>query len=669
MSLRATNAPVARVTFLAPGNVYFAKCAMLLRVETGVEQRWRGVSHDRLATIVELYKNFVPSEARLPTKEDPSAATLAGTVARLAIALQRSAGLDVADWREVPGQEGLAIFVSADQAVGQAAAALALHTVAGGSETEREGLLRQLADAAAPLLRPLVRGAALRGIPYAVALRGDRPFTALGQGRKRRLFWRNFTPATSHVATTLSTRKDLTAKLLRDAGLPAPRNVVVRDVATAMRAADALGYPVVVKPVAADYGRGVTTGVPDAEQVRDAFVRAAEYGEVLVEEQIAGDHYRLLVMHGRCVAVSRRLPAHVVGDGVSTISELVEAINLSRTERLSSAGVKIKLDEVGLEFLRRETFTPSSVPAAGKVVVLRGNANQSAGGTVEMMTEVTHSEVLRLAVQAAGLFGIDVAGIDYLTSDITRSPAETGGAICEVNVTPGFVNQGDSVALTCELLAPFFAPDDNGRIPTVCLLGPAESHVSFAQGLSALLGGDVARADEVRFWSVRAGGSPPPLPRRVAAVLANPLATAALILCTPEEIVRSGLGLDVCSLAVLTPGVTGEAVAGVLRVAQDAVVPASVAAAMPEVLAATACRQWIVGEPPPSVADLCTGWVRRIEADAAEVCTAAGAAWRISEPTASDAATTLIAAGAALGLSATRIAELLRSLYSNHSRA
>lgn len=669
MSLPATNGPVGRMTFLAPGNIYFAKCAMLLQVETGLEQRWCGVSDDRLDAIVERHEKLMSSEARLPRRKDPPAATLAGTVARLAIALQRSSGLDVAGWKEVPGQERLAIFACADQAVGQAAAALALHTVAGGSETERESLLRQLADAATPLLQPLVRAAALRGIPYAVALRGDKPFTALGQGQKRRLFWRNFTSATSHLATTLSNRKDLTAKLLRDAGLPAPRNVVVRDVATAMRAADALGYPVVVKPVAADYGRGVTTGVPDAERVRDAFVRAAEYGAVLVEEQVAGDHYRLLVMHGRCVAVSRRLPAHVVGDGVSTISELVEAINLRRTERLGSAGVKIKLDEVGLEFLRRKALTPSSVPAAGKVVVLRGNANQSAGGTVEMMTEVTHSEVLRLAVQAAGLFGIDVAGIDYLTSDITRSPAETGGAICEVNVTPGFVNQGDTVALTCELLAPFFAPGNDGRIPTVCLLGPAGSHGAFAQGLVALLDGDVARADEVRFWSARTGGSPPPLTRRVAAVLANPLAAAALIPCTPEEIVRSGLGLDVCSLAVLTPGVTGEAVAGLLRVSQDAVVPASVAAAMPEVLAATACRTWIVGEPPPSVADRCTGWVRRIGADVAEVCTADGAAWRISESAASDAGATLIAAGTALGLPATRIVELLRSLQFDHTRA
>jgi len=149
------------------------------------------------------------------------------------------------------------------------------------------------------------------------------PFTALRQGRKRRLFWKNFTPATNHVAPTLTTRKDLTARLLRDTGPAAPRNAIVPDVAAAGRVADPLGYPVVVKPVPADHGRGVSIGIGNAEQLRAAFARAAEHGPVLVEEQIPGDHHRLLVMHGRCITVSRRLPARIVGDGLATVAAML----------------------------------------------------------------------------------------------------------------------------------------------------------------------------------------------------------------------------------------------------------------------------------------------------------------------------------------------------------
>lgn len=669
MSLPSNNAPTAQVTFLAPGNVYFAKCAMLLQVEAGLEQRWRGVPDNRFAAIVERHKNLMSPEVRLPTMEEPPAATLAGTVARLAIAMQRSAGLDVAGWKEVPGQEGLAIFVCADQATGKAAAALALRALAGDRETERDVMMQRLVDAARPWVKPLARAAVTCGIPMAIVLGGDSPFIALGQGQKRRLFWKNFTHSTCHIGTVLTTRKDMASTLMREAGLPAPRNILVRNAAEAFRAADAFGYPVVVKPVSADYGRGVSTDIQDVDQVSRAFLRASEYGPVLVEEQISGDHHRLLVLHGRCIAVSRRLPARVVGDGVSTVSELVETINLTRTDQLSPAGVKIKLDATAIELLQKQNLSISSVPSRGKIVLLRGNANQSAGGTVEMMTEVAHPDVLRLAERAAGLFGIDAAGIDYLTCDVTRSPLETGGAICEVNVTPGFVNQGEPITLIRELLSPFFPAGDDGRIPTICLLAPSGSAHSLADGLPFLFEGQVARADRVKLWSARANRAPAPLHRRVSAALADPLATAALIPCTPEEVVRFGLGLETCAVTIVMPGVAGDALEAMLRVTQVAVVSACVAASMPDVLSAAACRIWIVGEPPTSISDRCTGWIRRAEGGAIEVCTAAGAVRQITDPGRSDENLFLVAAGIAMNLAPSSVVAALHSASSKRPSA
>lgn len=649
------------MTFLAAGNIHFAHCAMLLRIQARPEPPWRGVSNQRLAAIVERYTTIALPDAPLPPPADQPAASLAGSVARLAIALQRAAGLDVAGWRELPGPEEAAIFVCADQATGQAAGTLALRALTGEGAVGDDAMTRRLADAARPWVRPLARAAVSCGIPMTVVLHGDPHCIALGHGRKRHLYWRNFTSATCHIGTVLTTNKNLAAVLLRDAGLPAPRNLLVRDVAEAVRAADRLGYPVVIKPAATDYGRGVSTGISAPSEVAPAFTRAQAFGTVIVEQQIAGDQHRLLVINGRCVTVSRLLPARVIGDGVSSVARLVEIVNESRAEHLSAAGVKIKLDEMAAALLHRQDMTTSSVPALGQVVLLRSNANLSTGGTGETMTDVAHPEVLRLAERAALLFGLDFAGIDYLTSDVTRSPQETGGAICEVNVTPGWINMGDPVALTRELLSPVFPPGEDGRIPTLCVLAPLAAPHSLTDGLALLFEGQVARTDQVRFWSGQANPAPAPLHRRVSAALADPLAGAVLIPCAPDDVAGFGLGLESCAVTILMPGVTGPALEAVLRVTQVAVVAASVAASMPEVIAAAACRLWMVGEPPIALRTRCAGWIRRAEGGALETCTAAGVVWRMTDPAGPDEHIFLVAAGVALNLPPARVATAIHA--------
>jgi len=321
--------------------------------------------------------------------------------------------------------------------------------------------------------------------------------------------------------------------------------------------------------------------------------------------------------------------------------------------------MKIKLDEAALEFLRRQGLTRSSIPAAGKVVMLHGNANLSSGGTTERVTEVAHPDVMRLAVQAAGLFGIDVAGIDYLTTDITRPPSETGGAICEVNVTPGVVNLEEVLG---DYLSPFFPEGDDGSVPTICLVGPPEPRRALADALAALLGPNVARTDDVRFWGESDDGKHAALPRRTTAILADPLASAALITGTSEEIMATGLGLDCLSLAVFMPGAARDAVAAVLRIAADAAMPASIFTAMENDPLLADRRIWIAGEVAPSASSRCVGFVRQVDPDSIEVCPHLGSPWLISGPSASDEAAMLAAAGAALGLPSSRISESLRLL-------
>lgn len=680
MNLRSSAAPLTKLTpkivesnlsieikaslgFLAAGNVHFATPCAVLQLQGHSESALAAVCMPLETALAEASAQLQLDHStmaafRFGETEEPS--TFVGHIARLALALQYLLGLDkisTPGWREFPAEKSHAVFSCMDRATGEAAATLALNLLIDGEESERAGTANRLIELMKPWTRPIAKVAMSRGIPVSLAVATERSFWHFGQGKKRRIFWRQFTPNTSHVATVFSTRKDLTARLLRDAGLPAPRNLVVGDAETAIRAAEALGYPVVVKPVATDCGLGVSTGNQNAEQVRNAFSQACQYGEVLIEDQIEGDQHRLLVVHGRCVKVSRHLSARVCGDGASTIAQLVEATNLTRTEHLTAAGKRIKLDEELLELLRRQGLTLSSVPSIGQTVLLRGNANLSSGGTAETMTEVAHPDVLRLAVQAAGLLGIDVAGIDYLTTDITRSPAETNGAICEINVTPGFVGSEEAIG---PCLEPFFPDGDDGRIPTICIIDAIQEQDRFIDALSCLLNVKISRSDDVRFWKE---SERPALPRRTAAVLADPLTSAALITCTSQEIELLGLGIDRCSLAVLAPGVTENTIAAILRIATDAVVPASVfeQIAGNPLLAGEQNRIWVMGDgESPFSFNCCAGWVRRVASDSIEVCHRLGSPWRILSVPDSDAAEMVVTVGAALGISSERISQSLR---------
>jgi cyanophycin synthetase len=637
---------------------------MSVRIRAATSPHGRNASDEWFAAVIRRYLDETRPEAPLAKLEGPMAQTLAGTAARLALALQRAAGLDVGDWYEMPESdagESEAVFVCVDQLTGRAAATLALRALLDGPEFEHQALARRLSGAAAPWLRPLTRAAALRGIPIAPALQSATPFVAMGQGTKRRIFWKNFTPATSHIGTVLTTRKDLAAQLMRNTGLPAPRNILAADVSAALQAAASFGYPVVIKPASADYGRGVSPGITGPSEVAPAFERAREFGAVLVEEHIEGDQHRLLVIGGRCAMVTRLRPARVVGDGVSSVATLVEVANRSRTDQVSGAFKKIDLDEVAHVQLRRQGLSVSSVPAHGQVVLLRMNANLSTGGTREVVTEMAHPEVLRLAERAAGLFGLDLAGIDYLSTDITRAPVETRGAICEVNVTPLVI--ANAIPLMGEVLSAFFPPGEEGRITTLCMLGPPASRTPLVAALASLLEGPASRTDQVGSWSPRAEPPPAlPLHRRVDMVLSDPVAQAALIVGDPDEVVQSGLGLDRCDCAVLMPGVARPALEAVLRVARAVVVPASVAAAMPEAFSVSSARLWIVGDRPPELIGRATDWVRWGESGAVEVLAGSAVVAQVPVPGDSEMAAWVVAAGAALGVSPAKIGQALRAL-------
>jgi cyanophycin synthetase len=426
-----------------------------------------------------------------------------------------------------------------------------------GSIDEVASLLDRISLHARLLKHVMAAGAAERlGIPWSVVASTGHPTVALGHGKHRRLFWRHLTPATSEVGDMLAQSKPLTAEVLRKAGLPVPSHRVVTELNAALDAARAIGWPVVIKPTHGGRGTAVTTHITDEETLASGFEEARKHGSVLVEKHIEGESYRVLVFHGRCIAVSRNTAARVVGDGTHSVAALVERANSMRSERLGATWKKIEIDKAALTALRQQGVGVSDVPASGRPIYLRLHSNLSAGGTAERVTSTFHPDNKRLAITAAALLEIDLAGVDMIISDGTRSYHEVGGTIVEVNTNPG-LKLGEPVGVIDDLIVgEFFPTPDRGRIPIVAILqqngGTGPNH------LPELLGNEqapcaVARLEDIRVGSDVIATGALNLPQRTGRILSDPAAALAVIFLTPNEFARQGIGSDQIALAVAAP--------------------------------------------------------------------------------------------------------------------
>ena len=251
------------------------------------------------------------------------------------------------------------------------------------------------------------------------------------------------TSLTSSLAVDIASDKELTNRLLAAAGLPVPTSEVVRRADDAVRIARRIGYPVVVKPLDGNHGRGVAINLTSEAEVRAAFDEAYDQsrrGYVLVESFITGKDYRVLVVGGHMVAIAERVPAHVIGDGVKTVAELVEITNADPRRGVGHEKVltRIEVNEGAIELVRAQGYAMTDVPPRGEMVKLALTGNMSTGGISIDRTFEAHPDNVEIAEEAARVVGLDIAGIDFLCPDITQPVRETGGAICEVNAAPGF---------------------------------------------------------------------------------------------------------------------------------------------------------------------------------------------------------------------------------------
>ncbi|MDC0404109.1 hypothetical protein OAM26_03630 [Porticoccaceae bacterium] len=235
--------------------------------------------------------------------------------------------------------------------------------------------------------------------------------------------------------------KVVTAKTLRMIGLPAPKNDTISSLHEVQQKVTHYPWPVVLKPSDRGKGKGVTTDIKNQNQLAAAFTAARQYSQkLLLEEQLAGDDYRLLVVRGKLVAATLRTPPAVIGDGLSNITTLIMKLNRERQlDAVKRRYLKLidPTDTAIVTYLKQTQLTLHSVPARGERVQLRGNANISTGGEPLDVLHRVHDHVAKLAIQTTTQFGLTIAGVDYMTTDLTMCWRESGGAILEVNATPG----------------------------------------------------------------------------------------------------------------------------------------------------------------------------------------------------------------------------------------
>ena len=421
-----------------------------------------------------------------------------------------------------------------------------------------------------PSTQALVDEARRRSIPV-MRLDDNYSLVQLGHGIYQQRIWATTTSATSNIAVDLASNKRLTNQLLRGIGIPVPQGTTVTDVESAVRAAASIGYPVVLKPVDGNHGRGVRINLKNEEEVRanfDAAYGESRSGRVIVESYIKGNDHRVLVVGGKVVAVAERVPAHVRGDGVHTVQELIDITNQDPRRGIGHEKIltRITVDDAVIELLAEQGLTLDSVPEPDQFVQLRLTGNLSTGGTAIDRTDDIHPDNAEIAEQAARVIGLDIAGIDMLVEDISKPLKDQGGAICEVNAGPGFrMHTHPTVGHPRDVARPvierLFPPGAPSRVPIIAITG-SNGKTTTTRMIAHILKMNGKRVGMTTTDGIYIDGTQilkgdMSGPRSAQMVLQNPTVEVAVLETARGGIVREGLGFDRCDVGVVT-NITGD---------------------------------------------------------------------------------------------------------------
>ncbi|MQR00032.1 cyanophycin synthetase [Glaciimonas soli] len=413
-----------------------------------------------------------------------------------------------------------------------------------------------------PSTGSIVNAAIARNVPFRRLTEGS--MVQFGWGSRQRRIQAAETSFTSAIAESIAQDKELTKMLLNAAGVPVPKGRVVDNAADAWEAVQEIDAPVVLKPRDGNQGKGITVNISAREQVFAAFEIAAEIcSEVIVERYLPGHDFRLLIVGNQLVAAARRDPPLVIGNGSSTIRQLVDEVNRDplRGDGHATTLTKIRLDPIALSTLAKQNYTADAIPAQGVRVVLRNNANLSTGGTATDVTDDVHPQMAARAIAAAQMVGLDICGVDVVCNSVHKPLEEQEGGIVEVNAAPGLrmhlhPSYGKGRAVGKAIVDTMFEGDDNGRIPLVAVAGTNGktttvrliSHLLSCKGLRV----GMTNSDGVYIEKQRIDTGDCSGPRSARNVLMHPDVDAAVFETARGGILREGLGFDRCDVAVVT---------------------------------------------------------------------------------------------------------------------
>ncbi|MGB6151493.1 MAG: cyanophycin synthetase [Pricia sp.] len=425
--------------------------------------------------------------------------------------------------------------------------------------------MRELREAErlGPSTGSIVEEAERRGIPW---IRLNKySLCQLGYGAHQKRIQATVTSETSSIGVELACDKEDTKHLLEQAEVEVPRGDIISKESSLKGACDYIGFPLVIKPIDGNHGRGISVDINSYEEALKAFRAAQEVSRrVIVENYITGHDYRLLVINNVLVAAALRSPAHVVGDGESTIEYLIADKN--RDPRRGYGHEKeltvITVNDLTKTIIEDAGYTLASVLPKGEKLVLKDTANLSTGGTAEDVTDIVHPANVAMAERISKIIDLDIAGIDIMTSDISQPLSETGGAVLEVNAGPGFrMHLAPTEGLPRNVAAPvvdklFPSQSDKGRIPIVAITGTnGKTTTTRLMAHMAKMSGyrvGYTTSDGVYIKNRLLMKGDCTGPQSTEFVLRDPTVNFAVLECARGGLLRAGLAFSKCDIGIVT---------------------------------------------------------------------------------------------------------------------
>ena len=408
----------------------------------------------------------------------------------------------------------------------------------------------------------IVDEAAKRGIPY-IRL-NKHSLVQLGYGVHQKRIRATIASTTGNIAVDIACDKEETKNLLGAAEIPVPKGDVIRTEEGLISAIDRIGYPVVIKPIDGNHGKGNTTNITTWEQALKALEAARMYSRnVIVEKFITGFDFRILVINYKFICAALRTPASVTGDGIHTIQHLIDETNKDPRRGYGHEKVltQITIDQFTQKMLDEKGYSLYTIPAKDEFVLLKPTANLSTGGTSTDVTDEVHPANIFMCERIARIIGLDICGIDIMATDLRSPVTENGGCVLEVNAAPGFRMHIDpSNGLPRNVAEPvvdmLFPKGSAGTIPIIAITGTngkttttrLTAHIAKTAGYK--VGYTTSDGVYIQNQMMMKGDCTGPLSSQF--VLKDPTVDFAVLECARGGILKNGLAFQHCDVAIVT---------------------------------------------------------------------------------------------------------------------